>query len=372
MGREVAWETIFAFFEARLVKFRSFEIIPIVKSSNPLLLFFVMAAMVGCFTWVFGVRGVRILALQHRAESFPSVRGKVLSGEVIVAHGSKGSVHYHPSIAYRYEVAGRSYLGRRYRYDGRPSFWDSTPANQIVKAHPKGSEIDVYYNPADPSDAVLSTPVEAFDFSLLLTILPLWLLGIFGMIRSAREITWPRRTEPIAGGVRIISDRMTTRVRLPQRDPLSWSLLTIGVLAFVAGLVMNAESNFKVRVAEILLLLIPVAGAVVYFWLRRKISSGSQDLIIDEAARTLQLPLTYKRRERMQFAFSEITGVSLEKVAHRGKYGVRYTYAPTLQIAGKEPQRLTDLSKKRAESFATWLRERLGLPADAGVTLLEK
>src|SRR6185437_8844951 len=106
------------------------------------------------------------------------------------------------------------------------------------------------------------------------------------------EITWPRRTEPIAGGVRIISDRMTTRVRLPRRDPLSWSILTIGGLTFVAGLVMTVESDIKVKVGEFIfiLLLIALAGAVVYFWLRRKISSGSQDLIIDEAARTLQLP----------------------------------------------------------------------------------
>ncbi len=237
-----------------------------------------------------------------------------------------------------------------------------------MKAHPIGSEIEVYYNPADPRDAVLSPRVEAFDVSLLLIGFPICLMPLYCMIKFGRVIDWPGRAAPVAGGVKIISERMTTRVRLPQYDPLSRSLLTIGVLSFVSGMVMNLTTNIALGIAGMTVLFIALAGAFVYFWQWNKISRGTQDLVIDEAARTIQLPLTYKRRELISCAFSEVTGVRLQKVAHRRKNGVSYTYAPALLIAGKPPQRLTDLSKGRAESFAAWLREKLGLAADAEAT----
>jgi hypothetical protein len=107
-----------------------------------------------------------------------------------------------------------------------------------------------------------------------------------------------------------------------------------------------------------------LAGAVVFFWLWGKIFSGAKDLVIDEAARKLQLPLSYKRREKIQCDFSEVTGVLLEKVAHQGKHRKTYTYAPTLLLGNKPPERLTDLRKARAESFTAWLCEKLGVAAE--------
>jgi Protein of unknown function (DUF3592) len=83
------------------------------------------------FTWIIAVPDLRILVFQHRAESFPAVRGEVLSGGVTVTRGNKGSVHYHPWFLYTYEVAGQNYSGRRFRYDGHPAFSQSAPAERI-------------------------------------------------------------------------------------------------------------------------------------------------------------------------------------------------------------------------------------------------
>jgi hypothetical protein len=51
---------------------------------------------------------------------------------------------------------------------------------------------------------------------------------------------------------------------------------------------------------------------------------------------------------------------------------VSYTYAPALLIVGKKPQRLTDLSRRQADAFAVWLREKLGLVEEEGMELVQK
>jgi hypothetical protein len=38
------------------------------------------------------------------------------------------------------------------------------------------------------------------------------------------------------------------------------------------------------------------------------------------------------------------------------------SHAPTLQLQDGSAERLTDLNRQRAEAFAAWLREQLGLP----------
>ena len=94
-----------------------------------------------------------------------------------------------------------------------------------------------------------------------------------------------------------------------------------------------------------------------------RLNSGIQDLIIDEGSRTIQLPLTFKRRQRPVLPFSDVKAVTLEKISHRGRYGVTYTYAPTFEMQDGSTEKLADLGLNRAELFATWLREKLAVPA---------
>jgi hypothetical protein len=309
---------------------------------------------------------VRILVLQYCAESFPVVEGEVVSGDVVTTHGSKGSDRYHPSFSYKYQVAGHTYTGRRYRYDGLPLFSVWTAAQQIVQEHQAGSKIEVHYNPANPRDVVLSTPVKAYDIAFLVVGFAACLIPLWCLVGFSRGITLPGRAKPIAGGVKIISDGNTTRVRVPRRDPMSMSLWTLFVFSSILGTVMYVDATMALGVAEILVVFIVFAGVAVYFWLQKRISSGSQDLVIDEAARTVELPLTYKRRERMRFAFSEITGVRLEEVMLRRQNTKSYTWSIFLLIVDKSSERLTILGREEAEAFAAWLREKIGLQKDAG------
>jgi hypothetical protein len=137
---------------------------------------------------------------------------------------------------------------------------------------------------------------------------------------------------------------------------------TTCVLSLIAGFVIPFAGASAPIPAGLFAFIITIgAGALAYYWQHRRIASGIQDLVIAESARTLELPLTRKRRERRLLAFSDIKAVTVEKVAHQGQYGVTFTYAPTLQLRDGSSEPLIDFDRDKAESFAAWLREKLGI-----------
>jgi hypothetical protein len=312
-----------------------------------------------------------VLIDQYLAQSFRQTEGRVVSVRINLHRGSKGGVSYHPAFLYRYEINGRSYEQERYRYDNFPD--DYYSVKEIVTAHPAGSGIAVYYNPDDPADTVLSPGVVAGDVPLPFLMSPFFYIFLFLSLNTWREINWPRKVQPVAGGVKIVTEMLATRVRLPRYLPSNLGLITAGILTFSAGIVIEVYcASSPVPAGLSALVIIIVASALAYFWQYWRIASGRQDLVIDEGARTLELPLTYDRSERQSLSFSEIKAVTLEEVAHKVKGGIINTYAPTLELRNGSSERLTDLgsvlstsslNRNRAESFAGWLRDKLGVPA---------
>jgi hypothetical protein len=160
----------------------------------------ILGGLIALFTYAMGVLGGRELWRQHQAESFPHVQGLVRTSETTTTRGSKGRINYHPYIAYRYSVDGTNYAGCRYRYDACPN--DQESVNEIVAAHPAGSPVDVYYNPQDPLDAVLSTTVVAQDVAPPFIFTPASLLILWSLIITIKQSDSGK--PPVAGGVKII------------------------------------------------------------------------------------------------------------------------------------------------------------------------
>ena len=69
-------------------------------------------------------------------------------------------------MKYDFEVDGRPYQGTQYRYGQWKSSDDS--AKTIVASLPVGKQVDVYYNPEDPGDAILKPGIEGGDLFLTL------------------------------------------------------------------------------------------------------------------------------------------------------------------------------------------------------------
>jgi hypothetical protein len=181
------------------------------------------------------------------------------------------------------------------------------------------------------------------------------------LVNAVQETDWGGA--PVAGGVKLISELMVTRVRLPRFQPLVPCLVALGGLSLVAFVLMacGVLSGPPLVTGASLLLPVLVGGAIAYGWQYQRVHSGKQDLVIDESTRTIQLPLTYKRRTQTPVPFAEIMAVALKKVAHQRKGGVRYTYLVTLKMQDGSNQYLINLNQARAESLAEWLKEKFGL-----------
>jgi hypothetical protein len=326
-----------------------------------------LGAICGFMFWLFDVRGLEALLRQHAAEAFPGTQGEVLSSRVTTTTGSKGSIHYHVSILYQYVVDGQTYEGRRYRYDGHPG--KPAVVNAVVQAHPAGSTVTVYYNPRDPRDTVLSQAVDAQDVYVLFLFAPVTLLFLWVLLNAIQQLDWPGGSQAVAGGVKLISEMRYTRVRLPRYQPLMVGLAALGALSLLAGILMAADavSGPPLTVGAELLAGVSLGAGLVYGWFYWQVQSGRKDLVIDEGARTIQLPLTYKRREQPTLPFSEIREVAMKKIRHQRKGGAYYTYLVTLEMKDGSQQDLVDMKLSRAEAFAAWLKEKFAMPGTAPV-----
>jgi hypothetical protein len=303
---------------------------------------------------------------QFESRHYAVATGTVTHSEVRSHRGSKGGTSYQAIVNYRFEAGGQKFTGSRLRYG--PTTSDSASATDAVDANPEGATVQVFYNPHDPQDSLLSPGFRGSDFLMVLFLTPFnaIMLGFWqwtgGWLRE-------RLVRPLAGGVKIITDGMSTRVRLPYVGPMGWALAATGGLGFVSmfvvafGTQMQPSIGFALSVIGVVYL----AGAGVYFWQWRKMLSGVEDLVINKAAGTLDLPqsVTFGRKERVTAKIADIESLTVEQIAHTSsKGGVSYTYAPTLRLRGPEAglQKLADWSDRvKADDFTGWLRRQIGL-----------
>jgi len=172
-------------------------------------------------------------------ERFLVTKGIVVASKVKrhEADSSSGAT-YEPFVRYRYTVAGRDYSSTRYAY-GMGSTSDRGHASRIVADHPPGREVRVWYDPDDPSEALLKPEVQGIHYFLLLFIQPFLLVGL-GLLaytvsipfRHAKARTFLDQPEgllgPIPGWGQASQDGRTITVR-PGRNPFG------PPLAFAAG-----------------------------------------------------------------------------------------------------------------------------------------
>lgn len=324
-----------------------------------------MAVIIAVLSYFVVFNGVRNVLRQHDAELYPHVRGTIISSTVTVTHGSKGHTYYHAHISYRYTVDGVDYTGYRYRYDGHPT--DSTSVYAVVNSHPSGSAVDVYYNPANPADVLLSPGVDVADVAFNFFMASMILFLLLSLLKGMRQADLPWSARKSAGGVKVITDMLVTRLRLPRFSPLSFTLVATCILMLLAAAIIafGLLSIPPWVAGQWALVIVIIGSVVVYAWQYLDVHSGRRDLVIDEGARTVKLPLTYGRREQTPVSFLQIRSIQLKKVKHQRKGGAYYTYMVTLEMADASQQKLINLSQARAESLGAWLKDKLGVSQQA-------
>jgi Protein of unknown function (DUF3592) len=129
------------------------------------LLILLFALPLGAGTAALVVQAWRGQRRANAARAWPRTTGQVLwSGvrETMVRTRVRTSVAsyrmttaYAPRVVYAYVVDGTGYQGERLRMGESIISSDTRAAERVVARYPVGSDVMVYYNPADPTDATL-------------------------------------------------------------------------------------------------------------------------------------------------------------------------------------------------------------------------
>lgn len=136
-------------------------------------------------------QGISQLHWAMASVHWPTASGVILDSHVQAVSGPAASVYptdapsYAATVTYRYNVAGRLYVGHRRQF-GEPSFGSRRSAQQIANRYPPGSRVVVHYDPAHVERCVLETGVSWSQLSTLAISLLLTTTGGVGVLRLFR------------------------------------------------------------------------------------------------------------------------------------------------------------------------------------------
>jgi hypothetical protein len=109
------------------------------------------------------------------SQGWPSTNGLVT--EARVSHSTSTDADgeaqdsYSPQVRYHYSIAGQEYEGSKISFGMQQSFSSRSKAEQALTSFPQGSQVALYYNPANPSEAVLERKAGGSTLSLVLGII---------------------------------------------------------------------------------------------------------------------------------------------------------------------------------------------------------
>ena len=264
---------------------------------------------------------------------------------------------YDVRFEYRYAVNGQTFTGSRYRFNNGPKrSGDIDWAQRTVSSYPVGTLVPVFYVQGNPGDSLLAPGLAGQDIALVLVLTPFncVIVGLWLMVFQAWG--WKLFHRKTAG-VRTRVDGSIISVRLPRLEPALVVVITTAVSSFFSIFILGAHPtiNAALVVCSIVLLL----NLGVYLFVSKPIRSGEAYLIVDTNARTLVLPKTFGRKERVTLLFDQVREISVEVVQQQRKGVFSCAFAPALN-SGLVSHRLAKWwEKKRSEAFVAWLRSIL-------------
>lgn len=135
-------------------------------------LFVLLFAGLGAFLIYNSIRSRKKAAA---SQGWPVVSGEILEARVVhdVSTDSDGDRRdsYTPAVRYSYAVGGHAYSGKKLSFGGQTGYGSQAKAQAALNSYPLGGTVRVYYNPADPSEAVLERQAGGATVSLVLGII---------------------------------------------------------------------------------------------------------------------------------------------------------------------------------------------------------
>lgn len=142
---------------------------------------------VGIIGFVFLILNVIFLAIlfftrrrMAAVRQWPSTMGTVNTSYLERRSSSEGGYTNYPVVHYSYQVSGQAHQGTKIAPGMEVG---GTGAGKVVARYPAGAQVMVFYNPQNPSDAVLETKAPAqWILWLLLIVFDIALCGVIPII----------------------------------------------------------------------------------------------------------------------------------------------------------------------------------------------
>jgi hypothetical protein len=216
------------------------------------------------------------------------------------------------NVHYRYEFNGQRHSSDRVeRYW---SFFLSRSYTRFLAANfPRDAQVTAFVNPQRPSEAVLRTDLVAQHAMLAILAIPLLptiVLLCKKALHSVIDSVWKKSLSPIAGG----EDGDIIYVSLPHRGPVHYALIVWVIVLGAIGLCFIVTSFiWYLPISPWLLVPLYSASVVVAvvagFRKRAAIRAGRKDLHINRSTRSITLPATFGRTERITVPIDQIQAV---------------------------------------------------------------
>ena len=104
-----------------------------------------------------------------QSKKWPTAEGIVIQSYVRISPGGDSGDIYEPRISYGYSISGKPYESNSISYKQNPNTTSRGPADNVISKYPKGSRVRVYYDPDNPTNAVLETGLgDGWPYLLLM------------------------------------------------------------------------------------------------------------------------------------------------------------------------------------------------------------
>jgi Protein of unknown function (DUF3592) len=288
-------------------------------------------------------------------------------------------ISYDVDIEYTYQVDNQRYTCTHVR---DLAFWGKGSASRFAAAHPANSRILVYYDPIDPTRALLvpggiggshlyillfALPFNLIMVGLCCTFAGGWTGWLFvGSDGSLHERFRPR---PIERGDEV-------RICVPSVSPVQMALVSLafGVIPVVIAVPCCCTeippSMPSATVMFVVWAIVLSCAALLYLITAVPIARGQADLVIDRRQKTLTLPRTFGRRALVVVPVADAVAITVARVREKNDDGAKYSYVTTVHWRDASGEmRKGPLAEwgdaQPAEALAAWVRATAGIAAEA-------
>ena len=136
----------------------------------------IAAIVMGFFMWLGSFLFINDVLEGERSAQWVRTEGKIEVSEVV--SGCMKQAGYIPSLTYRYVAAGQIFRGHKITATNNFCFPNKKAAQEfLLKYYPLDKNIDVFFNPAVPADAVLRA--GEYSHFTYVVIAAIWITAIF-------------------------------------------------------------------------------------------------------------------------------------------------------------------------------------------------